>query len=166
MKECRWFLISFPEIRRNPFPDVREKLKIGKTLSWELLYKSLFPLKVLGKPRKGLKFNLVQKNKTKQNKHNIKSEGKETTKLWKLFKGLYHLFSEYSRLYSIIRYWLYRQGKYNKMFSEEAACSKVRLSLITNIVLGPNVKSFVFLFIVIKLVLRHIKRDKHTFLLE
>lgn len=52
------------------------------------------------------------------------------------------------------------------MFSEEAACSKVRLSLITNIVLGPNVKSFVFLFIVIKLVLRHIKRDKHTFLLE
>lgn len=36
----------------------------------------------------------------------------------------------------------------NKMCSEEAACSKVRLSLITNIVLGPNVKSFVFLFTV------------------
>ena len=44
-----------------------------------------------------------------------------------------------------------------------------RLSLITNIVLGPNVKSFVFLFTVIELVLRHIKRDfgnKHTFLFE
>lgn len=46
------------------------------------------------------------------------------------------------------------------MFSEEAACSKVRLSLITNIVLGPNVKSFVFLFTVIELVLRHMRKDK------
>ena len=46
------------------------------------------------------------------------------------------------------------------MCSEEAACSKVRLSLITNIVLGPNVKSFVFLFTVVEPVLRHIKRDK------
>lgn len=46
------------------------------------------------------------------------------------------------------------------VFSEEAACSKVRLSLITKIVLGPNVKSFVFLFTVIDLVLRHMERDK------
>ena len=98
--------------------------------------------------------------KAKQNKHNIKREGKETTKLWKLFKGLHHLFTEHSRLYGIIRSWLCRQGKYNKMCSEEAACSKVRLSLITNIVRGPNVKSFVFLFTVVEPVLRHIKRDK------
>lgn len=98
--------------------------------------------------------------KARQNKHNIKREGKETAKLWKLFKGLHHLFTEHSRLYGTIHSWLCRQGKYNKMCSEEAACSKVRLSLITKIVLGPNVKSFVFLFTVVEPVLRHIKRDK------
>lgn len=124
---------------------------------WKLLHKSLFPLEFLDKPRKRLKFNLVQR---KKKNHNIKSKGKEITMLWKLFKSLYHLLTEHSRLYSIICYWLCRQGKYNKMFSEEAACSRVRLSLITNIVLGPNVKSFVFLFTVIELVLRHMKKGK------
>lgn len=46
------------------------------------------------------------------------------------------------------------------MFSEEAACSKIRLCLITNAVLGPNVKNSVFLFTIIELVLGLMKMDK------
>lgn len=143
--------------QKKQFPDIR----IWKCV-WELLH--LFPLKLFyslwnfwTSSGKGLNLTWY---KARQNKHNMKREGKETTKLWKLFKGLHHLFTEHSRLYGIIRSRLCRQGKYNKMCSEEAACSKVRLSLITNIVLGPNVKSFVFLFTVDEPVLRHIKRDK------
>ncbi|KAI4544404.1 hypothetical protein MG293_004670 [Ovis ammon polii] len=47
------------------------------------------------------------------------------------FQDVAYSNSEHSRLYGIIRSRLCRQGKYNKMCSEEAACSKMPCGLMS-----------------------------------
>lgn len=65
--------ILLSEIRRHQFPDIREKLKIGKSLSES--YTNVYSLwNFWTSSGKGLSLTWYKQNKTEQNKHSIKSE--------------------------------------------------------------------------------------------